>query len=371
MIRLSKSTIGPEEKAAVAAVLDHEFLGMGQEVMHFEAEIKAYFGTDKEVVCVNTGTSALHLAVEALDIEPGDEILVPSLTYVASYAAISAAGATPVSCDVDADSVFIDLDDAQKRLSSRSRAIMPVHYSGDASQMEEVYAFAMKHDLRVIEDAAHSFGSTYNGKRVGCSGDILCFSFDGIKNITSGEGGAVVSGDKELIERIKDARLLGVQKDTEKRYAGARSWDFDVIHQGYRYHMSNIFAAIGREQLKKMTYVKHTRQTLVSSYLKLFAGIDGIELLKLDYDNTVAHIFVIKVVNGQRDVLKEHLDAKGIGCGIHYKPNHLLTLYKTEYALPKSEALYEQILTLPLHLDLSVEEQQSIVQTIKAFLDSH
>jgi len=158
-IRLSKSTVGEEEKAAVLKVLDKEYLGMGEEVKLFEDEIRRFMRTDKEVICVNTGTAALHLSLLCLDLKAGDEVLVPSITYIASFYAISAAGAHPLVCDVREDTLFIDIEDAKRRVTKNTKAIMPVHYASDSQYMDEVYAFAKRHGLRVIEDAAHPLGA--------------------------------------------------------------------------------------------------------------------------------------------------------------------------------------------------------------------
>jgi dTDP-4-amino-4,6-dideoxygalactose transaminase len=366
-IRLSKSTIGQEEKDAVLAVLDKEFLGMGAEVNLFEQEIKAYLNTTKEVMCVSTGTSALHLAVEALNLNSDDEILVPSLTYVASFQAISATRVKPIAVEVCEDTLFIDLVDAKKKLTSKTKAIMPVHYASNAKDIKKVYEFAKENNLRVIEDAAQAFGCVNDGIKVGVQGDIICFSFDGIKNITSGEGGAVITADETVIQRVKDARLLGVEKDTEKRFEGQRSWDFDVKYQGYRYHMSNIFAAIGREQLKKINSIEKKRKEIVNYYLENLKNIPQIKTLDFDYKSIISHIFVIKTT--KRDNLREFLLSKNIECGIHYKPNHLLTKYKTE-SLPITEKIYEEILTLPCQLNLTKEEQDYVINAIKEFFNA-
>ncbi len=363
-IRLSKSSIGSEEKEAVLEVLDNEFLGMGEEVKLFEDEIKNYIQTDKEVVTVNTGTSALHLALMGLNIGVGDEVLVPSLTYVASFQAISASGATPISVDVREDTLFLDIEDAKKRLSSKTKAIMPVHYASDSLGVKELYDFADEFNLRVVEDAAHSFGCRRDGKFIGCDGDVICFSFDGIKNITSGEGGAILSSDKNLIQRVQDARLLGVEKDSDKRYKKERSWDFDVKYQGFRYHMSNIFAAIGREQLKKIDQIREKRGRAINYYLQNLNSPE-ITFLPLDYPNIITHIFVVKAQ--RRDELRAYLISNNIECGIHYKPNHLLTKYKSSYSLPITEKIYEEILTLPCHTDLSEDEQKIIIKKIEEF----
>ncbi len=366
-IRLSKSTIGQEEKNAVLSVLEKEYLGMGEEVRIFEENIKEYLQTSKEVICVNTGTSALHLAIEALDLNSDDEILVPSLTYIASYQAISGANVKAVSVDICEDTLFIDIVDAKNRLTSKTKAILAVHYASSSKGMNEVYKFAKENNLRVIEDAAQAFGCKRDGKRVGVDGDIICFSFDGIKNITSGEGGAIVTSDDKIIQRVKDTRLLGVEKDTEKRYQGQRSWDFDVKYQGYRYHMSNIFATIGIEQLKKIAIIEKKRKEIVKYYLENLKYIKEVSFLDFDYDEIISHIFVIKT--SRRDELREHLLSKNIECGIHYKPNHLLTKYKSNYSLPIVEKVYEEILTIPCQLDLTIHEQDYVINTIKEFFN--
>jgi dTDP-4-amino-4,6-dideoxygalactose transaminase len=364
-IRLSKSSISETEKLAVLNVLDAEYLGMGDEVKLFEQEIKAYLQTDKEVICVNTGTSALHLALSALGIGHGDEVLVPSLTYVASFQAISAVGATPVACEIDPKTLFLDADDARKRITTKTKVIMPVHYASSSKGMENIYALAKEYNLRVIEDAAQAFGSIRNTQKVGIEGDIICFSFDGIKNITSAEGGAILSDDTTFIQKVQDGRLLGVEKDTDKRYAGQRSWDFDVKEQGFRYHMSNVFAAIGRVQLTRIESFRTKRQSIAQRYVQMLSHIREIEFLEYDFDSIFPHIFVIKT--SKRDELREFLIAANIECGIHYKPNHLLTKYKSRYTLPITEHIYETVLTLPCHFDLIEKEQSYVISKIEEF----
>lgn len=368
-IRLSKSSIGIEEKEAVVKVLNKEFLGMGEEVGIFEQCLADVIDVELDnVICVNTGTSALHLALAALDVGVGDEVLVPSITYVASLQAISATGATPVLCDVLEDNVLIDLEDAKKRVTSKTKAIMPVHYASNCYEMDELYDFAEKHKLRIVEDAAHSIGSQRSGVPIGKVGDVICFSFDGIKNITSGEGGAVVTSDPVVQQRVRDARLLGVVKDTEQRLKGERSWFFDVKRQGYRFHMSNLMAAIGIEQLKKISYFGSLRQRNVSLYRSKLIAVEGILQLNYPVKEVIPHIYVVKVVNGYRNALMNHLRDQGIECGVHYQPNHLLTLYKTDYSLPISEKLFKELLTLPLHADLTEVDIERVCNTVIEFM---
>jgi dTDP-4-amino-4,6-dideoxygalactose transaminase len=291
------------------------------------------------------------------------------LTFVASFQAITAAGAKPVACDIDPETLLIDLKDAANRLTKKTRVIMPVHYSGGVGALQSVYAFAKKHQLRVIEDAAHAFGTMYRGKKIGSFGDIVCFSFDGIKNITSGEGGTIVTKDRKVAEFVKDARLLGVCKDTVMRYKGQRSWEFEVSHQGYRYHMSNLFAAIGRVQLKKFSRFAAARQALAKKYQKALSGIPGVELLPRDYSKVVPHIFPILVKNGRRDQLRFFLQKKNIETGINYYPNHYLKFFaKKNVRLPVTESIYNEILSLPLHPDVIPVDQNKVIRAILSFV---
>jgi dTDP-4-amino-4,6-dideoxygalactose transaminase len=367
MIRLSRSVLDSQEQLAVAEVIDHGYLGMGRFTAQFEANLRTYLGGGPQVSCVSTGTAALQLALQALNIRAGDEVIVPALTFVASFQAITATGARAVACDVDSTTGFIDIADAEIRLTSRTRAVMPVHYASAAPGMDAVYRLATKHGLRVIEDAAHAFGGSRNGVPVGASGDIVCFSFDGIKNITSGEGGAVVTNDPRVSEAVRDARLLGVERDTEKRYAGQRSWDFDVHEQGWRYHMSNLMAAIGNVQLRKLPQFIQHRREVARRYLEAFSALESAAILTLPYEEMVPHIFVLRVLDGRRDELLAHLRASDIECGVHYKPNHLLTRFRTSYSLPTAERLGREVISLPTHAALTVDEQAAVIAAVKVF----
>ena len=369
MIRLSKSSIGGAEKLAVMGVLDREYLGMGAEVQQLEGALSNFFG--RTALCVANGTAAVHLAVQACDIGPGDEVLIPSLTYVASFQAVSATGARPVACDIDPASCILDWRDAEKRLTHATKAIMPVHYSGGVGDIDGIYAFAARNGLRVIEDAAHAFGTRHKGVRVGGFGDVACFSFDGIKNITCGEGGCVVTDDPVVIRKVQDARLLGVEKDSEKRYTGQRSWEFDVTAQGWRYHMSNIMAAIGLKQLERFPEMAATRQRLALRYDELLRGDMRLAPLERDYGNVVPHIYPVRIRGMlDRKPLQATLLERGIQTGVHYQPNHDLSLYRSGnmLPLPMTDAVFPELLTLPLHADLSVEDVEFVCAALKAAL---
>jgi dTDP-4-amino-4,6-dideoxygalactose transaminase len=370
IIRLSKSCISEAEKAAVSGVLDREFLGMGAEVKEFENLLTEYFG--RECNCVVNGTAAIQLALQACGIGYGDEVLIPSLTYVASFQAVTATGAMPVACDIDKDSLIFDWKDAQKRITKKTKAIIPVHYSGGVGDLNGIYKFATENNLRVIEDAAHAFGTIYQGSLIGSFGDIVCFSFDGIKNITSGEGGCIVSNDPVLNKKIKDIRLLGVQNDTEKRYAGQRSWEFDVTMQGWRYHMSNIMAAIGIEQFKRKEYFFKKRRDLAKKYDSIFEITKKVKILDRDYECIVPHIYVVILPsNIDRGHVQSKLLELGIQSGVHYFPNHNLTFYKngTQAKLTNTDNISASMLSLPLHPDLNMEDIEYITNSLLEVLN--
>ena len=367
-LRLSRSIVGHLEAEAVAAVIEQNgYLGMGEEVRLFEQELAEYLGVEPWMVsCVNSGTAALHLALECA-LPAGSEVLIPSLTFVASFQAALQANMIPVACDVRLEDGLLDLDDAEKRLTPHTRAVMPVHYASNPALCGEIHQFAARHGLRVIEDAAHAFGCTFQGRKIGSFGDLVCFSFDGIKNITAGEGGAVVTSDREAAGRIKDARLLAVENDTKKRFQGTRTWDPDVKQRGWRYHMSNIMAAIGRTQLRRLEgEFAPARRDLARLYRERLGGLPGVELLAMDLSEIIPHIHPVRIGSGKLPALVRHLEGAGIPCGSHYKPNHLLTLFGGgAQSLPVSERLIGELLTLPLHPGLSRDDVEFICTTVQ------
>lgn len=369
-IGLSRAQITQSEKEAVMKVLEHAYLGMGDDVRLFEAELKTYLNTNFELACVNTGTSALHLALQALGVGPGDEVLVPTLTYVATYQAIAATGAKAISCDVSLNNALLNLEDAETKVNKNTKALLYVHYASHVGDHDQLTQFCKSHNLRLIEDAAHSFGTSYKGKKVGAFGDITCFSFDGIKNLTCGEGGAIATSDSQVIALAKDARLLGVMNDTEKRFNSTRSWDFDVENQGWRYHMSNLMAAIGRAQLKRFDNdLKSKRIQLAKHYREILKNIEQIKLLEWDENGTTPFILPVRVPATSRDSLRAKLLENGIETGVHYKPNHLLTKFRdSKNKFPNAELLYSELITLPLHPNLNISDVERVVETLKMYL---
>ena len=302
-------------------------------------------------VTVNNGAVVLAHAVVTKDVPP--------------YAIV---GGIPVACDVDDDTLTIDLDDAERKLTPKTKAIMPVHYAGQCGNLDAIYEFAKKHNLRVIEDASHAFGTYYKGRLIGSFGDVVCISMDGIKNITSGEGGMIITEDLDVQKIIKDARLLSVQNDTDSRFKGTRTWVFDVNQPGWRYHMSNIMAAIGYTQLKKFPKFKEIRQRLAKIYQQELDNVKGIKIIPCNYNEVVPHIFVIRITCGKRDIVKQCLNDNGVATGIHYRPNHLLTLFtgnQNNTTLKHTDEIYEQLITLPLHADMVEDDVYYICGLIK------
>lgn len=379
-MRLSRSIVGSAEaEAAARVIVEDGYLGMGSEVRLFEEELASYLGVSLNLLaCVNTGTSALTLAVDAAAPKTWGtgargSVLVPSLTFVASFQAISAAGCRPIACEVLRDTGTIDLEDAKRRLAPDTFAIMPVHYASNPHGIDEVYAFAKEQGLRVIEDAAHAFGCLHDGKKIGSFGDLVCFSFDGIKNITSGEGGLVVAFDERDAKIVQDARLLAVSKDTEARFHGGRTWDPSVTRQGWRFHMSNIMAAIGRVQLSRLDgEFAPKRKHLSALYREELESVSKIRFLKTDpRDDIVPHIQPVRVLGGLMPAARRALDEAGILHGVHYKPNHELAFFHDENAAPcpVTEALFAELVTLPLHPGISEDEVREVCAVLRACLE--
>ncbi len=377
-MRLSRSVVGEREADAVRRVIVEDgYLGMGSEVHRFEDELAGYLGVEASLLATaNTGTAALTMAVDA--VAPGHfgegrrgSVLVPSLTFVASFQAITACGCEAIPCEVLLETGTLDLEDCAKRLRPDTFAIMPVHYASNPYHIDEIYAFAKEHGLRVIEDAAHAFGCRHKGKKIGSFGDVVCFSFDGIKNITSGEGGLVVCHNQDEAYTMQDVRLLSVAKDTKARFTGGRTWDPDVTRQGWRFHMSNIMAAIGRVQLTRLeSEFIPARKKLSALYKTLLADESRVAFLKTSPDDDICpHIQPLRVLNGRMHEVRQYLLDHDIPVGVHYKPNHLLSYFKSQAPLPVTEQLYSELMTLPLHPALSDDDITLVCKTIREALD--
>lgn len=364
MIKVSKGCLGEEELAEVKEAFDYGYFGLAQKVVEFEQALGRFLGAER-VVATNTGTSALHLALDGIGVGAGDEVIVPSLTFVASFQAISATGATPVACDVHPNSLLLDIKDARSRITERTKAIMPVHYAGNPCDMDALMQIREEYGIRIVEDAAHALGSCYRGKKIGSFGDITCFSFDSIKNITCGEGGAIVYHGA-YVDTFERKRLLGIDRKSHASSSWKeRGWSFEVRTQGFRYHMSNINAAIGLAQLRKVESFIERRRDICRKYDRSFCELPGLARLDIDYDVVAPHVYVVRVKDDLRDGLMQYLKDLDIETGVNYIPNHLHPFYAREgLVLPETELAFKEILTLPLHCGLSDEDVDTVVAAV-------
>jgi len=367
MIPVHRPYLGPEELAAVAGIFESRWLGMGAASQEFEARLREFLGA-KHVIAVNTGTSALHLALSVLGLQPGDEVIVPSLTFVSSVQAILAVGARPVFCEVKEETLHLDLADVRRRMTMQTRAVMPVHYGGHVCEMDELLPFAREKRLWIVEDAAHAFGSAYRGRKVGTLGDLTCFSFDPIKNITCGNGGAVATNNDELALHLVPRRNVGIEVDSWSRIGSERSWFYEVVAPGFRYHLSNLNAAIGLEQLKRFEAFKARKQAIARRYDKAFAEVRGLKLIARAVAEICPFSYVVRVRDGHRDALRRYLKEREIDTAVQFIPNHLQPLFaRFREPLPITERLYDEILTLPLYFEMTDTDVETVIAAVRVF----
>jgi dTDP-4-amino-4,6-dideoxygalactose transaminase len=356
---------------AVTDALDIGWLGMGAFTKEFEDRIGEYLGLeDRSVLATNTGTSALHLALLVAGVGRGDEVIVPSFNFVADMQAIVAVGAEPVFCDVSADNLGIDPVRIEELVTPRTRAIMPLHYAGLPCDLDGVHAVAQRHGLRVIEDATHAFGSTYHGAKVGSFGDIACFSFDPVKIITSIDGGAVVCQTAEELTRLRQYRFLGIDKETTERYKNQRAWEYDVLGEGFRYHMTNVNASIGLSQLARIEGFIESRQRTCRTYNEQLSGLDGICVPQTDFSGVSPFIYYIRVRSAWRVELIESLKARGVATGIHFMPAHRYSFFGScrHGPMPVTDRVCTEQITLPLHSHMAPDKVDRVVEGIRAFV---
>lgn len=368
MIPIARPSLGKEELRAVEKVFETRWLGMGSFVYEFEKKIQSYVGV-KYAIATNTGTTAIHLALAASGIGCGDEVIVPSLTFAGTVQPIISVGAKPVFCDVEPGTLNIDCVDARNRLTGKTKAIIPVHYGGTACDMDALLGISRKRKLLIIEDAAHAFGSSYKAKMIGSFGHMAAFSFDPIKSLTCGEGGAVVTNSARLAEDLRRKRLLGITKDTWLRYKNKRSWFYEVVTSGYRYHMSNINAAIGLVQFGKLGKFIKRKRDVIKQYDDAFRYIPGIILLDRNYAEMSPFNYTIRLKK-DRNTFIQYMERRGISVGVNYIPNHIQPFFKKfKTRLPVTEKVWNQIVSLPLYYDISQAEIDKVVRAVLDFME--
>jgi perosamine synthetase len=349
-------------------VIDSGWWGMGLKTAEFEKRFATYIGTDY-ALGLNSATAALHLALMCIGVK-GYEVISPSMTFVSTNHAILYNGGIPVFCDIEPDNLNICAENIEKLITSKTKAIIVVHYGGYACDMDSIMELAEKHNLVVIEDCAHACGGKYKGRMLGSIGYFGSFSFQAVKNLSTGDGGMLVTNNWEWASRIRRLRWVGISKDTFERGAGnSYDWFYDVTEPGFKYHMNDITAAIGLAQFEKLEWMNGRRRFWSERYREELKTIPQISLAPIkEYMFPACHNFVIKVEN--RDELRKHLNESGISSGVHYYPNHLYEMYKPFYSeLPVSESIWKKLVTLPLFPGLTEEDFQSVVKAIKVFYE--
>lgn len=368
MIPTYRPYIGDAELQAVKKVFESRWLGMGSIMEQFENTVRKFLGV-KHLIAVNSGTAALHLALNSLGLRPNVEVIVPSLTFSATIQAIILSGAVPVFCEVLEDTLNMDANDIIPRISDQTQVILPVHYGGVACQMDEILGVARQYELIVIEDAAHAFGSEYKGHMIGTLGDATCFSFDPIKNITCAGGGALATNNNDIAEYAKLARYLGINRSSWKRASSENNWFYEVVGDGFRYHMSDLHAAIGLEQFKRFSQFKKRKQTIVRRYDEAFGEVCGLKLVRRNLKDTFPFGYFLRIVNGRREAFIRYLRDKGIETRVQFVPNHLQPAFaKYKVSLPRTEHLYKEIVTLPLFYELRDEDVDKVIASVLTFL---
>ena len=368
--------IGQGEIDAVVEVLRSGWLTTGAVTQQFEQEFAEYVGAP-HAVALNSCTAALHLALAGYGIGPGDEVLLPTMTFAATAEVVVHLGATPVLVDSEPGSLNVDPERLAASVTPRTKAIVPVHYAGQAAEMDPILDPARAHGLPVIEDAAHSLPASYHGRPVGSIGDVTCFSFYATKALTTGEGGMVTTADEELAERIRLLSLHGMSKDAWDRYRGG-PWDYRVVAAGYKYNLTDVASAIGLEQLARCDEMAAARARAVEEYRRQLDGVAGVEPLAVLPDREHAwHLFVVRLGSAARPAdrnrIMGELAEAGIGASVHFRPLHLHPYYRdltgaSPEDFPVASAAFDQIVSLPLFPAIEMSQIERTVDTLAAAL---
>ncbi len=369
---LNRPSIGDAEITAVTDCLKSRWITTGPLCAGFEERFTALTGA-RHAVSVVSATAGMHLALMALGIGPGDEVITPSMTFASTVNMIALLGAKPVFVDIRYDTLNIDCDQIEARITPRTRAIIPVHFAGAPADMERIGAIADRHHLTVIEDAAHAVGTRCRQTHAGGFGGIAVFSFHPLKNITTGEGGMITHNDDALDRKIRVLRFHGIERDAWKRYGKGGNPEYDIEEPGYKYNLTDIQAALGIAQLGRLDEFNRRRSDLVKRYLD---GLDGTEGLELPgdppYPHTHAHhLFVVKIAAIERPVFMERLSEYNIGYGLHFPPCHLLRYVQSRFgvqSLPETERAAGKIISLPLFPDMTDDDVAYVCTAVREII---
>lgn len=370
-ILMSRPSLGQLELQAVEAVFKSGWLGEGRITEDFEAAVKAYTGAP-HVVAVNTGTSALHLTLASRGIGPGDEVILPAFTFAGDAMAVSLCGAKPVFADIDAQTLNLDPASVKTLVSSNTRAVMPTDYAGLPADMHGLREAVGRDDVIFVRDASHSFGSLSKGAPVGISDgeDATCFSFDPIKTLTCGEGGAILVNDSDWAEQLSVQRRLGFERSAWTGIHGKMVDDRRVTRVGYRYHMSNLNAAIGLAQFNRLASLVEGRRHVAHRYDEAFSGSRTVRCFQRDYDSLAPFIYPVLVDASVRDSLISELSDYGIHAGLRYLPCHMHPHFTSCRALDLAVTMriaYE-LVCLPIYPDMTNNDIDEVVDRVTSFL---
>lgn len=373
MIPYGKHLIDEDDIAAVVKVLKSDWLTTGPAVSDFEKAVAAYSGCN-EAVAVSSGTAALHAVTHGLDIGPGDEVIVPSITFAASANCIVYMGGTPVFADVDSGTLLIDPNSVEKLITPATKAVIAVDYAGQTCDYDALRSICQKHGLTLVGDCCHAIGARdEHNRKAGAIADVSVMSFHPVKHITTGEGGMVLTDDVELSKRIKTFRNHGINLDASARSKKC-TWVYEMQELGYNYRITDLQCALGISQLKKLDTFLDVRQKLAAAYDDLFK--DHSEITPLTRKNGIKHayhLYVVKIPARKRETAFEYMRNNGIGVNVHYIPVHYHPYYRENFKMseglcPVAEQAYEQILTLPLHPAMNNGDINFIAENLAAAL---
>lgn len=378
-IPYGRQWIDDDDIQAVVEVLKSDYLTTGPKIKEFEEKLAETAGA-KYAVAVSNGTAALHAACFAAGIGGGDEVITSPMTFAASANCILYFGAKPVFADIDPETYNIDPNSIRRKITRNTRAIIPVHFTGQPCRMDEILETAGKHRLTVIWDGAHALGAEYKGRKIGGMGDMTTLSFHPVKHITTGEGGAVTTNVKELYERLLLFRSHGITRDADKLFNNEGPWYYEQQCLGYNYRMTDIQAALGLSQLGKLDMFLAKRREYAEMYNSAFMSTDGV-ILPRQAEGTASawHLYVIKLDSGRlqagRKEIFEELRGCGIGVNVHYIPVYYHPFYKKlgyrKGLCPNAEKLYEEIITLPLYPGMEAGDVTYIVQGVKKVIGKY
>lgn len=368
--------IGEEEITEVVSALRSGWVTTGPKTKQFEADFSAYLGGGLESISVNSATAGLHLALEACGIKEGDEVITTPYTFTATAEVIRYLGAHPVFVDINPETFNIDPKKIEAKITPKTRAIMPVHFAGLACEMNEILAIARKHNLKVIEDAAHSLPTRYKDKIIGTlESDVTVFSFYATKTITTGEGGMIVTRNAELAKRCKTMRLHGINRDAFDRYTSTKpAWYYEVVAPGFKYNLTDIASSLGIHQLRKADRFQKTRQEMAEKYISAFKGMDLIMPPGAQPGDLHAwHLFVMRLgdsVKHTRDEFIQKMADLKIGTSVHFIPLHLQPYWKETYKLqdtdfPHALKNFQRAVSLPLYTKMTSADQDRVIAAVK------